>query len=152
VTIDAIQVSTSLESPVPCTRAALPGFLSVGVVVNTRPSKVYEDIERAIWLKLFIGEKTQDVAAEFSLSVEAIENVLTKHPELKLLRKRIWYFADFTHHQNQILNYVQANSNVTRNEIKLAMAASYMWLYKHEKEWLYQNIPTEIPRNKRYVR
>ncbi|GIC75622.1 TnsD family Tn7-like transposition protein [Moritella sp. F3] len=123
-----------------------------GIVVNTRPSKVYENIERAIWRKLFIGEKTQDVAAEFDLSVAAIEKVLTKHQELKLLRKRIWYVADFTRHQNQIIHYVQANLNVTRNEIKLARAASYIWLYKHEKEWLYQNIPTEIPRNKRYVR
>ncbi|QFI38797.1 hypothetical protein FR932_13520 [Moritella marina ATCC 15381] len=123
-----------------------------GVDVNTRPSKVYENIERAIWRKLFVGEKTLSIATEFCLSVAAIEKVLTKHPELKLLRKRIWYFADFTRHQKQIFNYVQANKNVTRNKIKLARAASYIWLYKHEKEWLYQNIPTGIPRNKRYVR
>lgn len=123
-----------------------------GTDVNTRPSKVYENIERAIWRKLFVGEKTQTIATEFDLSVAAIEKVLTKHQELKLLRKRIWYFADLTHHQNQIFNYLQANKNVTRNEIRLARAASYMWLYKHEKEWLYQNIPAGIPRNKRYVR
>lgn len=123
-----------------------------GVVVNTRPSKVHVNIERAIWRKLFVGEKTQDIATEFGLSLAAIEKVLTKHQELKLLRRRIWYFADFTRYQEEILNYLRANRNATRNDIKLAIASSYMWLYKHEKEWLYQNIPAEIPRNKRYIR
>lgn len=124
----------------------------VGIEVNSRPSKIFKSDERIIWRKLFIGTKTQAIAEGFGVSVGAIEKVLTKFPKLKILRKRIWYLADFRFHKKQLSTYLQNHCNAKRNHIKNAINASYMWLYKHEKEWLYQNLPPEIPRKDRYSR
>jgi hypothetical protein len=114
------------------------------VAVDRRPSKITSDIERAIWRKLFMGMKTQDVALEFDLSVGAIEKVLTLHLGLKLHRKHIWYSDDFYKHKLCISEFLLANPNATRNQIRKEVRASYYWLYKHEKEWLYKTIPERV--------
>ena len=62
------------------------------LAIDLRPSKITELIERAIWRKLVVGVKTQDIADEFNVSVGAVEKVLTKHVWLPELRKRIWNF------------------------------------------------------------
>ncbi|MGF1765413.1 TnsD family Tn7-like transposition protein [Aliivibrio kagoshimensis] len=122
----------------------------VGIQVNTRPSKIFKSEERFIWRRLLVGEKTQKIATHLNVSVGAIEKVLNKHPKLKLLRKRIWYLSTFRRHKKQLAYYQQRHSNATRNHIKQGANASYMWLYKHEKQWLYDHLPPEIPRKIRY--
>jgi len=120
-----------------------------GIEVNTRPSKIFKSDERFIWRKLLVGEKTQAIAEELELSMGAVEKVLTKYSELKQLRKRIWYLTIFKFHKNKITTYLQRHGNAKRNQIKQDVSASYMWLYKHEKQWLYQHLPPEIPREVR---
>lgn len=123
-----------------------------GVEVNTRPSKIFERDERAIWRMLFIGRKTQEIAKKFELSVGAVEKILTKYPELKLLRKRIWYHRDFNKHQDILTSFITAQPSATRNQIKTSVNGTYIWLYKHEKVWLYKNLPQAVPRAERYKR
>ena len=122
-----------------------------GIVVDVRPKKIYKTEERAIWRKLFVGVKTHTIAAEYDVSVASIEKILSKHPLLIPLRTRIWYRADFNRHQTNIVEYWKAHPTATRNEIKKHCSASYTWLYKHEKNWLYNNLPEEIPRSLRYI-
>jgi hypothetical protein len=33
------------------------------------------------------------------------------------------------------------NPNYSRNKLKLKVSASYLWLFKNDKQWLYQNLP-----------
>lgn len=115
-----------------------------GVVVDTRPSKLFKSEQRQIWWKLLIGIKTQVISSEFNVSVGAIEKVLTRYPDLKVIRKRMWYLADFRHHQQQLLTYLSDHSDATRNDIKKSISASYAWLYKHEKPYLYSVMPKRI--------
>ena len=67
-------------------------IVALYLAIDLRPSKITELIERAIWRKLVVGVKTQDIADEFNVSVGAVEKVLTKHVWLPELRKRIWNF------------------------------------------------------------
>ena len=122
-----------------------------GIAVDVRPKKIFRAEERAIWRKLFMGVKTHTVAAEYGVSVAAIEKILSKHPLLIPLRARIWYRADCKRHQANIEGYWTTHSTATRNEIKKNCSASYTWLYKHENDWLYKNLPEEIPRRLRYT-
>jgi len=114
------------------------------VVIDRRPSKIKADVERAIWRKLFMGLKTQNIALEFNLSVGAIEKVLTLHNGLKQQRKNIWYSDDFHKHKLCISEFLFANLNATRNQVRKHVRASYYWLYKHEKEWLYDKLPKRV--------
>jgi hypothetical protein len=114
------------------------------VVIDRRPSKIKPDVERAIWRKLFMGIKTQHIALEFNLSVGAIEKVLTQYKGLKQHRKHIWYVDGFHKHKLCISAFLLANPKATRNQVRKEVRASYYWLYKHEKEWLYDELPERV--------
>ncbi|MGY3571983.1 TnsD family Tn7-like transposition protein [Vibrio paucivorans] len=120
------------------------------IKVDTRPSKLFKDAEEQILDRLRKGNKTQSIAADFGLSVGAIEKVLSKHPELKDIRKKIWFAETRNLRCTEILDYLAHHPNTTRNEIKLALNGAYMWLYRHEQDWLYETLPSEIPRKQRY--
>lgn len=112
--------------------------------VDTRPSTITELVERAIWRKLVLGKKTQDIAKEFNVSTGAVEKVLTKHLWLPELRRRIRYYGKLKHHEAQISRYVNLHPNATRNEIRTNVRPSYYWLYKHEQILLYQLLPERV--------
>ncbi|EOK5707997.1 TnsD family Tn7-like transposition protein [Vibrio parahaemolyticus] len=120
------------------------------IKVDTRPSKLFKDAEEQILDRLRKGDKTQSIAANFGLSVGAIEKVLSKHPGLKEVRKKIRFAEARNLHCTEVLDYLANHPNATRNQIKLALNGSYMWLYRHEQDWLYKTLPSEIPREQRY--
>lgn len=121
-----------------------------GIPVDTRPSKVFEDTQRTIWRKLFIGTDCKKIALTMKLSVGAVEKVLSRYPELVELRKKIRYFNKRQQHRQNLTNLLHKFK--TRNEIRTALSGSYMWLYKHDKKWLYESLPEAIPRQQRYSR
>lgn len=116
------------------------------IALNQRPSKIFPSMERAIWRKLVVGKSTTDIAELFCVSVGAVEIILRKHPQLVTLRKRIWFFQKQQYHRRTILDWISLNPKQARQQIKSANSASYTWLYKHDKSWLYQNLPGAIPR------
>lgn len=121
-----------------------------GICVDTRPSKVFEDAQRAIWRKLFIGIDCKDIASTMGMSVGAVEKVLSRYPDLVELRRKIRYFSKRQKHRQNLTSSLQ--NFKTRNEIKTALSSSYIWLYKHDKKWLYEKLPEAIPRQQRYSR
>ncbi|MGR5108087.1 TnsD family Tn7-like transposition protein [Vibrio jasicida] len=122
------------------------------IKVDTRPSKLFKDTEEQILNRLDKGDKTQSIAADFGLSVGAIEKVLSKHSELKEVRKKIRFSEARNLRCTEVLDYLVKYPNATRNQIKRELNGAYMWLYRHEREWLYKNLPPEIPRQQRYNR
>ncbi len=114
------------------------------LAIDLRPSKITDLIERAIWRKLVVGVKTQDIADEFNVSVGAVEKVLTKHVWLPELRKRIWYFEKQRFHTKRVSDFIDEHPDATRNDIRKKVRPSYYWLYKHEQELLYQLLPKRV--------
>lgn len=122
-----------------------------GLDINLRPSKVFKYMERSIWLKLMVGNTTSSIADEFSISVGAVEVILRKFPDLVVLRKRIRVYKQQRRHREALLGFLNENTNPSRGLVQKTIRASYTWLFKHDKEWLYQNLPAEIPREQRYA-
>ncbi|WP_299179331.1 TnsD family Tn7-like transposition protein [uncultured Neptuniibacter sp.] len=122
---------------------------SKDIDIAIRPKKIYEVERRAIIRKLMIGASTRSLAKKFRVSIGAIELILRSHPELIPLRHKIRFFNSVRKHRSTLTNTLAANPTYCRNEIKKAIPSSYTWLFKHDKKWLYGNLPPEIPRAKR---
>lgn len=122
------------------------------IKVGTRPSKLFYENEMLIVERLKQGDKTRSIASDFDLSVGAIEKVLSKHPELKNVRKKIWFTETKNVRRTELLDYLAKHPNARRNQIKRELNGAYMWLYRNERNWLYKTLPTEIPREQRYNR
>ncbi len=113
-----------------------------GGKVKSRASKIFENDRRAILHKLMIGKPTQGIAKELNLSTGAIEQVLTQHPELVEQRKHLRFRAKLVQHRKLLSLAMKRFPRYTRNQLKNKFNASYMWLFKHDKNWLYRHLPT----------
>ena len=85
-------------------------------------------------------------------SVGAVEQILTQFPAVKKLREKLRYYQKRYRHRQSIIFHLRKRSRATRGEIQKQLRASYYWCYKHDKKWLYQNLPSESPRGERYNR
>jgi transposase len=118
--------------------------LSNHIPVKARPKKIYKTEIRTIWRKLYMGESTEKIAKQFSISVAAVEQILSAHPYLPELRTKIRFFTARKMHREKIQEHLTENSTTTRNRIRLELGASYSWLFKNDKIWLYENLPARI--------
>ncbi|TPH18086.1 TnsD family Tn7-like transposition protein [Litorilituus lipolyticus] len=121
-----------------------------GVAINRRTQFIHESERRDVWRKLFIGQTTENIADTMGISIGAVEQILSCYPELVQLRKKIRYFNKRKKHRQSLIK--SNHKYTTRKEIRADCSASYIWLYKHDKGWLYSNLPEAIPRQHRYSR
>ena len=112
-----------------------------GGKVKSRASKIFEKDRRAILRKLMMGQPTEDIAKNYNLSIGAIEQVLTQHPDLVKQRKYFRFRNKQTKHRELLIGAIQENPSFSRNQLKLKYNTSYLWLFRNDKDWLYQNLP-----------
>ena len=123
--------------------------LQNNIPVKTRAKRIFgADIALIVGL-LKDGVKTQQIASEVDYSVGAVEQVLSQHPGLVEKRHRMRFDAQCHKHQNCILRALAEHPEYHRCDFQRECRASYSWLFKHDKEWLYSVMPDAIPRSKR---
>jgi hypothetical protein len=115
--------------------------LKNGIEVGRRAQFISEEIERAIWRKAFIGQHREIIAKEHRISVGAVEQIIQSHKGLSAWRKHLRAKAKMREARNQLIGHINSHPSDTRNQIKAACSA-YMWLFKHDKAWLYQQLPS----------
>jgi len=114
--------------------------------IDTRPHKIFPSIERTIWRKLFVGNSCNEIAITFDISTGAVEQILRKHQYLKQLRKNIWFYQSQRKHRNELYKHILLNPTHDRKKIRKLHGASYAWLYRHDKEWLFSKLPAKAKR------
>ncbi|MFT5294154.1 MAG: hypothetical protein ACI9YH_000160 [Colwellia sp.] len=115
--------------------------LANGGVINRRESKIFADERRSIFRKLFIGMSTKQIAKQFDISVGAVEQLLTQYPAIVKQRQHFRYREKQVKHRSILSAAMAKNPNYSRTKLKLKVSASYLWLFKNDKQWLYQNLP-----------
>lgn len=116
-------------------------ILANGGIINRRESKIFADERRSIFRKLFIGMPTKQIAKQFGISVGAVEQLLTQYPSIVKQRKHFRYREKQLKHRSILSAAMAKNPNHSRTKLKLEVSASYLWLFKNDKQWLYQNLP-----------
>jgi hypothetical protein len=119
------------------------------IPVKTRAKRIFgADIALIVGL-LKDGVKTQQIASEVDYSVGAVEQVLSQHPGLVKKRHQMRFNAQCHKHQSCILRALAEHPEYHRGDFQREYRASYSWLFKHDKEWLYSVLPDAIPRSRR---
>lgn len=116
------------------------------IEIDTRPQKIFKFVERDIWRKLFVGGTCREIAKQFEISVGAVEQILCKHQYLKPLRQKIWFHKDLSEHRAKLKSYFADYPYHSRKQFRAAYSGSYMWLYRHDKKWLEENLPEKLKR------
>ncbi len=123
--------------------------LQNNIPVKTRAKRIFgADIALIVGL-LKDGVKTQQIAREVDCSVGAVEQVLSQHPGLVEKRDQKRFNAQCHKHQNCILKALVERPEYYRSDFQRECRASYSWLFKHDKEWLYSVMHDAVPRSRR---
>lgn len=118
-----------------------------GIEIGRRRQRITVEMERDIWRKAFVGMHRQIIADYHCISIGAVEQIIQSHNGLSAWRKHLRFQDKLHFHRNAILTFIASNPEYSRNKIKHE-CNSYMWLYKHDNEWLYLHLP--LPQTSRY--
>lgn len=124
--------------------------LQNGFNVERRAQWIFATERKQILNWLMEGRKTQDIAKAMECSVGAVEQLLTQNPPIKRLRAKLRFQNKRHKHRKQILEFLSINPSARRSDFQRCVGASYSWCFKNDKTWLYQHLPTEVPRRERY--
>ncbi len=111
-----------------------------GIEVDRRRQRITVEIERDIWRKAFIGKHRQVIADFHDISVGAVEQIIQSHSGLSGWRKHLRFQDKLYFHRNAMSEFICQHTEYSRNKLKHE-CSSYMWLYKHDNEWLYSHLP-----------
>lgn len=111
--------------------------------IDRRRWKLTDDIERDVWRKAFVGWHRADIAKHHDVSVGTIEQLIQSHQGLSDWRHHMVMAKRRVKNRNALLRAIETNPQITRNELKRSFSC-YMWLYKNDRKWLYQNLPSPL--------
>lgn len=116
------------------------------IELDLRPQRIFRPEQDEIIDKLALGYPTQDIAKQCHCSIGAIETILSQHPDIVELRADTRKLRKRELMRLSLLTTINELQSPRRNDIKLKNGTAYMWLYKHDKVWLYDHLPAQIPR------
>ncbi len=111
-----------------------------GIGINQRPKRITKAIKRGVWRKAFIGIDRKRIASAFKISIGSVEQIIQSHNGLSGWRRHLKKQRNRLQYREQLLSAIEEHPDASRAELK-AISRSYQWLYKHDHEWLYQNLP-----------
>jgi len=110
------------------------------IEVERRRQHITADIERTVWRKAFYGIHREVIAGELHISIGAVEQIIQSHQGLSQWRHHLLIIRRLITRQKELLAFIASHPGKPRNYIKNDCGA-YMWLYKNNKDWLYQHLP-----------
>jgi predicted transcriptional regulator len=118
------------------------------VKTESRAQKLFQT-ERDVAIELAKqGHSSSNIASELGCCVGAVEQILSQTSGLIEDRKRIRFISNRDKHRAIILKLVKTHSR--RTDIQNTARSSYTFLFKHDKKWLNECLPSAIARTERY--
>jgi hypothetical protein len=105
-----------------------------------RPRRVTPEVEQEIWKKAACGVHRRDIALGLNISVASVEAAIQRYPGLSEWRRHLAFEKKSAQCRKELANYISEHPGASRQDIKRNTKA-YMWLYKHDRAWLYAQLP-----------
>lgn len=88
-------------------------------------------------------------AIKYAKKLGVLSSLDTKYKgEEKIKSKKLCTAVD-TIYKAAVIKFIKDNKNYTRKQVRSSLKKEYIWLYRHDKYWLMENLPEIIPRGKR---
>lgn len=109
--------------------------------VDHRAKRITVAIERGIWRQAFMGVSRQQIALRHWVSVGAVEAIIQSHPQLSDWRRHLVRVNRLREHRATLMGYVAQHADASRGDVEQACRTAFTWLYRHDRAWLYQQLP-----------
>ena len=119
-----------------------------GVEPERRAQKLFQNERKKIIELAERGELSSSIAQQMSCSMGAVEQIISQQNGL-VERRRIWRNQQKRDlHRGSVLGLL--SSCTTRSDVRSKGSASYTYLYRHDRQWLYEHLPKSIEHANRY--
>lgn len=113
------------------------------IPVKIKPKILTSEVKREIILLARKGFHRHIIAQRLRLSTGSVEMIISSEKGLVEWRKICKYQSTCRRYKREIVRFVTAHPEATKQELKQTCEAAFFWLYNHEKDWL--NIASPKP-------
>ncbi|AUV15294.1 MULTISPECIES: TnsD family Tn7-like transposition protein [Aeromonas] len=144
-------ILTLLVKRVPMRQIACQTGYSIGYIkqlalrhnqpVDHRAKRITAEVERGIWRQAFMGGSRQQIAHSHGVSVGAVEAIIQSHQGLSDWRRHLRRVNRLREHRVTVAAYLAKHADASRGFVEQVCRTAFTWLYKHDRAWLYQQLP-----------
>ncbi|WP_461604944.1 TnsD family Tn7-like transposition protein [Aeromonas rivipollensis] len=109
--------------------------------VENRAQRITAAVARGIWRQAFMGVSRQQIAHCHGVSVGAVEAIIQSHQGLSDWRRHLGSVRKLREHRDTLTTYLAQHVDASRGGIEQACRTAFSWLYRHDRSWLYQQLP-----------
>ncbi len=109
--------------------------------VDHRAKRITAEVERGIWRQAFMGGSRQQIAHSHGVSVGAVEAIIQSHQGLSDWRRHLRRVNRLREHRVTVAAYLAKHADASRGFVEQVCRTAFTWLYKHDRAWLYQQLP-----------
>lgn len=109
--------------------------------VEHRAQRITAAVARGIWRQAFMGVSRQQIAHCHGVSVGAVEAIIQSHQGLSDWRRHLGSVRKLREHRDTLTTYLAQHVDASRGGIEQACRTAFSWLYRHDRSWLYQQLP-----------
>lgn len=117
-----------------------------GISTKLRPKTLHENIRtRAIEL-IKTGRSKKEVVAELQISEQSVTRLLRNEVGLRDGWTEAIFKNQRKQHRNIWLSNLKLHSSTGVKTLRLMIQSTYIWLYRHDREWLDKRLPKQKSR------
>lgn len=113
-----------------------------GIAVRRRPKTLAKEKRQQVSAALLQGMSKFEAAAQFELSPIMINRILQGEPCLHDRWKAAVLEKVRICHRAKLSALCSEHPEWTRTQIRAQFNAGYAWLYRHDRSWLYEHLPS----------
>lgn len=113
-----------------------------GVPYKKRPRVLSSKIEKRLQALLKTGKDRQEISSELGIRTSFIKDYLARHPPLKSAWTHAWTENRKKKYRRHFLEVLRENPGVPMKQIKRISGNGFQWLYRNDKKWLANSLPT----------
>jgi hypothetical protein len=114
----------------------------LGIAFTPRPKQMTPERVRRIKRLLRTGASTRNVATQSSVSVGSINRLLAADEHLREVHKMKLYLAKRREARKAFCCWTRTFPGHQVNELRKMPGNPYTWLYRHDRNWLREQIPS----------
>ncbi|MBE7423792.1 MAG: TniQ family protein [Zoogloeaceae bacterium] len=113
-----------------------------GVPYKKRPRVLSPKSEKRLQALLKAGIDRLEIATELGIRTTFIKDYLAKKPELKSAWTLAWFERRKKRYRKFFLEVLRCNPGVPMKRIKGIPRNGFQWLYRHDRKWLEDHLPS----------
>lgn len=113
-----------------------------GVFYRRRPRAIRPQNMGSLIAGLLAGAGPDELAQTVGVPRRSVTNFIKAHPDIAAAWRTKFALRQRDYYRARMLRLIADHPHATRSELRRMRGSGYMWLYRHDRDWLGENLPS----------